>query len=294
MDLGKIVAYLDDYLSRNRIRSIGPVEANALLDKAGLLKDKQGKGKPLRALLRKGFLPHAYQSSGKHSRWTISHSASRIENSIYKMEKRPIKKNEKYKIALDEIGTTDMLQLKKQYEIARTKYKPDNVKYLLIAEAPPDSIDRFFYYENVKEHDHLFLGIAQALFPELKDDFLKFRKIDREKSTHIKGLILKKFQKKEFYLLDLSELPLDLSELPRSRIKGYLKTQVPILIQKLKTVVNKNTKIILIKVDVYDIAFGLLMQAGFDVINCRIHFPAQGGQIKFQSQFNDALKLADY
>jgi hypothetical protein len=209
-----------------------------------------------------------------------------MNNSSYEKETQPIKKNKKHGVALDKTETHDELELKKQYEIARVKYKPDHVRYLLIAQAPPYSIDRFFYYEDVRKHDHLFLGITQTLFPQLKDDFLKFRKIDREKSTHIKRLILKKFQKKEFYLIDLLELPL-------SRMKGSLKSQVPILIQKLKTVINQDTKIILIKADVYNIAFGLLIQAGFDVIDCKIYFPGQWG-IKFQSQFNNALKLAGY
>lgn len=62
--------------------------------------------------------------------------------------------------------------LKKQLEAARLKYEPLIVKFLLIAEAPPDSIDRFFYYENVHQHDYLFLGIAQSLYPEIKEKFL--------------------------------------------------------------------------------------------------------------------------
>jgi hypothetical protein len=60
MSVENIIAYLDDYLSRNGIRSLKPVEANALLNKARFLEDRDGNGKPLRVLLRKGFLPHAY------------------------------------------------------------------------------------------------------------------------------------------------------------------------------------------------------------------------------------------
>ena len=40
-------------------------------------------------------------------------------------------------------AATDILQLKKQLEKARQKYKPERVKYLLVAEAPPDSLERF-------------------------------------------------------------------------------------------------------------------------------------------------------
>jgi hypothetical protein len=52
-------------------------------------------------------------------------------------------------------------------ENARLKYKPDLITILLIAEAPPDSLDRFFYYKNVRKGDYLFLGITEAIYPDL-------------------------------------------------------------------------------------------------------------------------------
>ena len=59
--MDKIVNFLDEYLRKTGRESIGAVEANALLDKAGLLKDNpQRPGLPLRNKLRKGELPYAY------------------------------------------------------------------------------------------------------------------------------------------------------------------------------------------------------------------------------------------
>ena len=47
--MDKIVNFLDEYLRKTGRESIGAVEANALLDKAGLLKDNpQRPGLPLR------------------------------------------------------------------------------------------------------------------------------------------------------------------------------------------------------------------------------------------------------
>ncbi len=40
-------------------------------------------------------------------------------------------------------STVDISRLRKQLEKVRLKYKPEIVKYLLIAEAAPDSIDHF-------------------------------------------------------------------------------------------------------------------------------------------------------
>lgn len=67
-----ISQFLDEYLQKTGRESIGAVEANALLDKAGILKDNpQRPGLPLRNKLRKGELPYAYQVAGKGSEWVI-------------------------------------------------------------------------------------------------------------------------------------------------------------------------------------------------------------------------------
>jgi hypothetical protein len=41
----------------------------------------------------------------------------------------------------------DRIKILKQLESARNKYKPEVIKKLIVGEAPPDSIDRFFYFE---------------------------------------------------------------------------------------------------------------------------------------------------
>jgi len=71
-----ITKFIDDYLTKSGRTDIDPVEANALLAKAGILKDSKDRpGKPLRDLLRKEELPHAFQAGGKGSSWTIPHSS---------------------------------------------------------------------------------------------------------------------------------------------------------------------------------------------------------------------------
>lgn len=77
-----IIEYLDNYLIQNGRLSIEPVEANAILAKAGILRDSKDRpGKPLRELLRDGKLPHAYQIAGKGSSWTIPQS-SKLTNTV--------------------------------------------------------------------------------------------------------------------------------------------------------------------------------------------------------------------
>lgn len=103
---------------------------------------------------------------------------------------------------------------------------------MLVAEAPPDSLERFFYFEDVKQHDYLFLGVAQAMYPDLKDKFLTSKR-----NMEIKKSILERFKSDGFFLLDLSDLPLSL-------LKESLESQLPSLKKKIEKVANKQTKII--------------------------------------------------
>lgn len=71
-NIKEIIQFIDNWLIKNNIAYITPPEANDLLEKAGLLKDrKERAGSVLRKLLRNGMLPHAYQNGG---RWFIPRS----------------------------------------------------------------------------------------------------------------------------------------------------------------------------------------------------------------------------
>ena len=177
----------------------------------------------------------------------------------------------------------DVPALKLRLEKARLAYKPIAIKYLLIAEAPPDSLDRFFYYEDVTKHDYLFLGVAEALYPDLKRKF-----IESKRSCDIKRSILFRLQAYGFYLLDLSELPL-------GQLENDLASQLPNLIERIEQVTDRDIKIILIKATVYDTAYQSLSQRGFkNVVDYRIPFPGQGGQKKFKEEFKNALVTAGF
>ena len=285
MDIESIIKYLDNYLTRTGRPNISPVEANDILSRTGLLSDSKDRpGKPIRELYRAGKLPHAFQSGGKGSSWTIPHSSKLTAGTLtHSTSIRPVKTINEIKSKTKFSTTVSISALKAQLEKARQKYKPEKVKYLLVAEAPPDSVERFFYYDNVRQHDYLFLGISQALYPDLKQKFLA-----SGRNSQIKNSILLKFQADGFYLLDLSELPLSL-------MTGDLNSQLPALVEKIKMVANKETQIILIKATVYDTAFYYLQQNGFkNVVNIRIPFPGQGGQKRFQIQFNKSLELRNH
>ena len=62
----KIIDFIDDYPDKTGKAFLAPPEANALLEKAGILKDsKHRRGLPLRNILRDGQIPQACQESEK-------------------------------------------------------------------------------------------------------------------------------------------------------------------------------------------------------------------------------------
>lgn len=84
----------------------------------------------------------------------------------------------------------------------------------------------------------------------------------------------------------------DLFDAPVEQYTETQETAISDLVQRLRKVATEQTSIILMKVTVYDTLAKKLKQAGFNVIEERIRFPAQAWQQDFQSHFVKALKKA--
>jgi hypothetical protein len=178
-----------------------------------------------------------------------------------------------------ENSTSDIEYLTKVYRTARNKYKPDPINVLLVAEAPPCALDRFFYFEDVKKQDSLFLEIMGILYPEEKQRYLR-----SGRDTSLKKDILGNFQTDGYWMLDLCEIPTSISN-------GSLDNYVPSLISRLEKLITKNTPIILIKTDVYDSCYDALTAEGYRVVNERMPFPGSGQQKVFREKFKKAIEL---
>lgn len=170
------------------------------------------------------------------------------------------------------------MELKEKIAEARNKYKPENAKCLFIAEAPPDSVERFFYYEDVKEKDYLFLGIMEVLYPKLKENY-----ITQQRSTELKRSIIQKFKNDGYYLMDLLDVP-----------KGYFVadwgTAVNSLVTRVEQEFGKNIPIILIKANVYELLYSKLIGKDFTNISKeKLPFPSTGWQVEFRKLFKRAL-----
>jgi len=77
-DLHKIIKAIDEFLEKKHQKTTTPVEINPYLESKGLLNDSQSRhGKPIREILRKGKIEHAYQIGVN---WFIPHSKNSSES----------------------------------------------------------------------------------------------------------------------------------------------------------------------------------------------------------------------
>ncbi len=190
-DTQKIIKAIDDELKRTGKKYLTPPEANKILERLHILNDRDARsGLPLRKLLRQGRIPHAYQIDGKGSEWRIPNSSYKNSKASNYSEQKSIKNKTK---PVDNKIKIDFTNVKKQIEKARERYKPDVIKYILVAEAPPESLDRFFYFLNVKSSDWLFLGVMQTLYPLQKDKYIL-----RKRDSALKENLLLQFKRRWF------------------------------------------------------------------------------------------------
>jgi hypothetical protein len=179
-----------------------------------------------------------------------------------------------------ETPTTDIDSLNEVYTTARNKYKPHHIRTLIIAEAPPCALDRYFYFEDVKTQDSLFLEIMGIIYPEMKEKYVKAKR-----PTNMKQEMLEAFKADGYWLADLCNIP-------TSIVDGPFADDVESLIAGLEKDIKKDTPIILIKSNVYDLAFEQLKAKGYRVIDERMPFPGSGQQKVFREKFSEALRQA--
>ena len=130
------------------------------------------------------------------------------------------------------------------YEEAARKYKPDKVNYLLIAESPPhrptkEGKLRYFYFDNIIERDNLLRYIIEGVFSE-------------EYVNTDKKLWLTKLKRFGYFLIDAVDYPID--NLPEGKERNnHVRKNIPILLDKIKKSSDNDTKIILIKKNIFKI-----------------------------------------
>lgn len=161
----------------------------------------------------------------------------------------------------------------------RETYKPTVIKCLFLAESPPLSQNgslRFFYNPKEDKYDFLFKAIMDAIFPDFKKEY---KKGDKEK-------YLKKFEDKGFYLIDATDKPINKESNKNKQICDNLENKT----HEIKTLISKNTPIIIIKKNVFTIFQPKLKKEKIKVLNKEfIPFPSHGNQEKFKKIFKKYL-----
>jgi hypothetical protein len=159
-----------------------------------------------------------------------------------------------------------------RYKQAAAKYRPKKTRMLFVAEAPPLGSDRYFYFEDVKRADWLWIALMKELFPGEKWGPTKCER--RRKRDW-----LLKFQEKGHRLIDAVNTPIKRGSDPAKVIKARSR----ILISEVKRI-NPEC-VVLIKFSVYDNLFHEFKSAGLPVMDCRLPFPGSGHQKEFHKKF---------
>jgi hypothetical protein len=150
---------------------------------------------------------------------------------------------------------------------AARRFRPDRVRLLLIAEAPPAALDRYFYFPQVASHDSLFRYVARLT-------------LGREPTRERKAGDLKSLQDAGVFLIDVCPDPI---ADPRE-----LRACVPRLVQRARALGPDH--IILIKATVHAAAFRALRDAGLPVVDEVVPFPGSGQQLRFEAAMARALR----
>src|ERR1700710_1030715 len=132
-------------------------------------------------------------------------------------------------IANMENDPLDIQFIRARYAKARNKFKPRQITTLLIAEGPPNNLDRYFYFEDVKTQDSLFLEIMGVLYPDQKKRYLA-----SGRDALLKEELLENFKEDGYWLMDLAEVPCSL-------FHTDLENCIPSLIERLTNTIDKRT-----------------------------------------------------
>ena len=149
---------------------------------------------------------------------------------------------------------------------AAERYRPDRIRLLLIAEAPPADPNRYFYFPEVNAHDSLFRYVIRSL-------------LGVDPTRENKPELLARLQQQGIFLIDLKPDPVDSTSLD---------SYVPELVHRVQGL--NPERIVLIKATVYDAAYAALAAAGLPVSSVRVPFPGSGQQTNFSRAFANAVR----
>lgn len=150
------------------------------------------------------------------------------------------------------------------YGVIRQLYQPKHIKILLIAESPPPAPQiggsrHFYRSDKIRTDDRLFTNTIKALYPQTAS-------MSEPELEHDKQKWLRTFQADGFYMIESLQKSLK-HEVTKPQRQELIKKHLPNLIERVRQLASKDTRIILIKSNVFDVAAQPLRKAGFTVLN---------------------------
>lgn len=164
---------------------------------------------------------------------------------------------------------TSNADARRRRERAAARFQPAHVRTLLVAEAPPSALDRYFYFVEVDVHDSLFRCVIEATF--------------EEKPTRDKQPWLDALRAAGSFLIDLSPDPFD--------DPNVLRPLVPHLVTRCRAL--GPDRIVLIGARVYDLAYRALVDAQLLVVDVRLPLPGYGQRRRFLDRATPVLATAE-
>jgi hypothetical protein len=171
------------------------------------------------------------------------------------------------------------------YEEVRQRYKPKHIGVLLIAESPPPAADvqssrHFYRSDRIRTDDRLFTNTMKALYPEAAD-------MTEPALQQNKEQWLRRFQADGWYMIEALETSLP-HHITKPERQALIRQNLPHLIDRVRKLANKQTKIILIKSNVFDVAITPLQDAGFTVLNKElVDYPGQFNQHAYRKKLSN-------
>jgi hypothetical protein len=168
------------------------------------------------------------------------------------------------------------------YDKLREQHRPAHLKVLLIAESPPPlqetpSSRHFYRSEKIRSDDRLFTNTIKALYPAAAG--LSEVQLEQDKEHW-----LRKFQADGWYMIEALETSQQ-HRVTKSVRQARIRESLPRLIERVNELADANTKIILIKSNVFEVAAEPLRDAGFTVLNSElVDYPGHFNQRAYRDK----------
>ena len=180
------------------------------------------------------------------------------------------------------------------FKRAMDRYRPDPLRLLFIAEAPPAyKANRLFYFHEVQTGDALFLEMMKVVYGDaigFKEDGGFTGPMLARDLRKCKSQFLQKFRADGLFLIDASERPMPGNATASTKL-ALLRRSLPGLKSRVDNLlVDRCIPIVLIGRVTYEACYKPLAEDGYRVVNQgMINHPARGGQLLFRKKLRETL-----